>query len=63
MTKGRKHENTDGTLDIGDYVKSILEDSQTPCSEVFGLTHVSEGQFLMRLENKLSLIKLFYFWT
>ena len=37
--------------------------SAAPCSEVFGMTHVSEGQFLMRLENKLSLIKFFYFWT
>ena len=25
MTEGRKHENTDGTSDIGDYVNSSLD--------------------------------------
>ena len=28
MTKARKHENTDGTSDIGDYVNSILDEHQ-----------------------------------
>ena len=40
MTKSRKHENTEGTSDIGDYANSILDD-------FFAMTSFQKGAFLL----------------